>query len=90
MPRFEPLCLQAVPNHRFAVSAPVLVDFVSRRHIDARYTAGADIQELAKISTAEAHRTGWLKDVEDAFAAMRKPIVAAVRGYAVSSFPVFD
>ncbi|KAF1977973.1 enoyl-CoA hydratase [Bimuria novae-zelandiae CBS 107.79] len=47
------------------------------------FCAGADIQELANISTAEAHRTGWLKDLEDGFTALRKPIVAAVRGYAL-------
>lgn len=46
------------------------------------FCAGADIRELAGISTAEAYRTGWLKDLEDAFSSFRKPILAAVRGFA--------
>jgi len=50
-------------------------------------TAGADLNELASISTVEAHRTGWLKDLEDGFATFRKPILAAVRGFAVSARP---
>jgi enoyl-CoA hydratase len=49
---------------------------------DAPFCAGADIQELANISTVEAHRIGWLKDLEDNFTALRKPIIAAVRGFA--------
>jgi len=50
-------------------------------------TAGADLNELALISTVEAYRTGWLKDLEDGFATFRKPILAAVRGFAVSARP---
>lgn len=46
--------------------------------------AGADLSELAKISTAEAYRIGWLKDLEEGFSSFRKPIIAAVRGFAVS------
>lgn len=53
-------------------------------------TAGADLKELAQISTAEAFTRGWLKDVEDAFASFRKPIIAAVRGFAVSCRPLLE
>lgn len=45
--------------------------------------AGADISELAKVSTSEAYRIGWLKDIEDAFSTFRKPVIAAVQGFAV-------
>ena len=48
--------------------------------------AGADLNELAELTTAEAHRIGWLKDVENAFKNFQKPIIAAVRGLAVSNF----
>lgn len=47
--------------------------------------AGADLNELGKLSTTEAYRTGWLKDLEIAFSAFRKPIIAAVRGFAVGT-----
>ncbi|KAF2749973.1 enoyl-CoA hydratase [Sporormia fimetaria CBS 119925] len=46
------------------------------------FSAGADLRELAEMTTAEAYRTGWLKNLEDAFTALRKPIIAAVRGFA--------
>ncbi|KAF2474851.1 enoyl-CoA hydratase [Lindgomyces ingoldianus] len=49
---------------------------------ESPFCAGADLNELAQISTAEAFRTGWLKDVELAFSAFRKPVIAAVRGLA--------
>lgn len=45
--------------------------------------AGADLSELAHMTTSEAHRTGWLKDLQDAFASFRKPVLAAVQGFAV-------
>lgn len=45
--------------------------------------AGADLNELAALSTAAAFQNGWLNDLEVAFANVRKPIVAAVRGFAV-------
>ncbi|KAJ4350105.1 uncharacterized protein N0V89_008726 [Didymosphaeria variabile] len=50
------------------------------------FCAGADIQELAKISTAEAYRVGWLKDLETGFSTLRTPVIAAVRGYAAMEF----
>ncbi|PSN65396.1 enoyl-CoA hydratase [Corynespora cassiicola Philippines] len=46
------------------------------------FCAGADLNDLAQLTTAEAHRTGWLKDVEGAFSSFRKPLIAAVRGFA--------
>ncbi|KAF9692308.1 hypothetical protein EKO04_009614 [Ascochyta lentis] len=46
------------------------------------FCAGADLGELAKISTAEAFRTGWLKDLNDSLDSFRKPVIAAVRGFA--------
>jgi enoyl-CoA hydratase len=45
--------------------------------------AGMDIGELVQISTAEAHRRAFLKDLTDAFARFSKPIIAAVVGFAV-------
>ncbi|EMD89491.1 hypothetical protein COCC4DRAFT_152403 [Bipolaris maydis ATCC 48331] len=48
------------------------------------FCAGADLTELAKLTTAEATRVGWLKDLNEAFSSFRKPILAAVRGFAVS------
>lgn len=39
--------------------------------------------ELARISTADAYRIEYLKDLSDAVASTRKPIVAAVVGLAV-------
>ncbi|OAG08442.1 enoyl-CoA hydratase [Paraphaeosphaeria sporulosa] len=49
---------------------------------ESPFSAGADIQELAKISTADAYRIGWLKDLEAGFATLRTPVIAAVRGFA--------
>ncbi|KAH6612738.1 enoyl-CoA hydratase [Boeremia exigua] len=46
------------------------------------FCAGADLGELAKISTAEAFQRGWLKDLNDALDSFRTPIIAAVRGFA--------
>ena len=50
--------------------------------------AGADLGELVNITTAEAFQRGWLKDLNDAIDKFRKPIIAAVRGFAVSV--IFD
>ncbi|KAH7069519.1 ClpP/crotonase-like domain-containing protein [Paraphoma chrysanthemicola] len=46
------------------------------------FCAGADLSELAKISTAEAYSRKYLKDLGDAISSFRKPILAAVRGFA--------
>lgn len=47
-----------------------------------------DISELSQITTSEAQRRRFLKDLTDAFARFSKPIIAAVTGYAVR-FPLF-
>ncbi|KAH8689765.1 enoyl-CoA hydratase [Phaeosphaeriaceae sp. PMI808] len=47
------------------------------------FCAGADLKELAQISTADAYRIGWLKDLEHGFSSLRTPCIAAVRGYAL-------
>ncbi|KAF1929864.1 enoyl-CoA hydratase [Didymella exigua CBS 183.55] len=46
------------------------------------FSAGADLAELAHISTAQAFQRGWLKDLNDSVDSFRKPIIAAVRGFA--------
>ncbi|KAF3041472.1 hypothetical protein E8E11_006542 [Didymella keratinophila] len=46
------------------------------------FSAGADLAELAHISTTEAFQRGWLKDLNDSLKRFRKPIIAAVRGFA--------
>ncbi|KAL1610981.1 hypothetical protein SLS59_000618 [Nothophoma quercina] len=46
------------------------------------FCAGADLSELAGITTAEAFQRGWLKDLNDAVDRFRKPLIAAVRGFA--------
>ncbi|KAF2737763.1 enoyl-CoA hydratase [Polyplosphaeria fusca] len=46
------------------------------------FCAGADLSELAQISTVEAHQRAWLKDLEVGISTFRKPILAAVRGFA--------
>lgn len=38
---------------------------------------------MIHISTAEAHKTEYLKDLNDAVTSMRKPIIAAVAGFAL-------
>ena len=43
-----------------------------------------DLNELVKISTAEAYSRGFLKDLTDAFARFSKPLIASVEGFAVS------
>lgn len=46
--------------------------------------AGMDLNELVHISTSEAYKRAFLKDLTDAFARFTKPIIAAVVGFAVS------
>ena len=36
------------------------------------------------VTTAEALQRGWLEDLNDAIDSFRKPIIAVVRGFAVS------
>lgn len=47
------------------------------------FSAGADIRELSALDTAQAHARGWLKDLSDAVKGIRKPVIAAVEGYAL-------
>lgn len=42
-----------------------------------------DLKELVAISTAEAYRRQFLKDLTDAFGRFSKPSIAAVTGFAV-------
>ncbi|KAL5114770.1 hypothetical protein ACEQ8H_007332 [Pleosporales sp. CAS-2024a] len=46
------------------------------------FSAGADLSQMVKLTTAEAIRVGWLKDLEDAMSSFPKPILAAVKGFA--------
>ncbi|KAM5349803.1 hypothetical protein ACJ41O_006308 [Fusarium nematophilum] len=50
---------------------------------DGNFCAGMDLNELVQITTAEANRKSFLKDLTDAFARFSKPIIAAVIGYAL-------
>ncbi|KAK2060134.1 enoyl-CoA hydratase/isomerase [Colletotrichum caudatum] len=50
---------------------------------DGPFCAGMDLNELVQISTAEAHRRAFLKDLTDAFARFSKPVIAAVVGFAL-------
>ena len=55
---------------------------------DGYVSAGADLSELKHISTLEARRTQYLRDLSDAIRRTRKPIIASVEGFAVG-FRVF-
>ena len=48
-------------------------------------TAGADIKELKELTFVNAYTTNFLKNLNDGLAAVRKPVIAAVNGYAVSA-----
>ena len=47
------------------------------------FSAGADIEELSALDTAQAYARGWLKDLSDTVQGMHKPIIAAVEGFAL-------
>ena len=47
------------------------------------FSAGADIEELSTLDPAQAYARGWLKDLSDTVQGMRKPIIAAVEGFAL-------
>ena len=47
------------------------------------FAAGADIKEMADLTYAEAYRSNFFAAVHDRIVAFRKPIVAAVAGYAL-------
>ena len=48
-----------------------------------RTPAGADLSEMLHLTTAEAHKIQYLKDLNEAVTSMRKPIIAAVAGFAL-------
>ncbi|KAH6682325.1 enoyl-CoA hydratase/isomerase [Plectosphaerella plurivora] len=50
---------------------------------DGPFCAGMDLNELVQITTPEAHKRAFLKDLTDAFAGFSKPVIAAVVGYAL-------
>jgi enoyl-CoA hydratase len=47
------------------------------------FAAGADIKEMAAKSYMDMYRTNFFADAGDRIAAIRKPIIAAVAGYAL-------
>ena len=48
-------------------------------------TAGADIKELKELTFVNAYMTRFLQSLSDGVSAVRKPVIAAVNGYAVST-----
>jgi enoyl-CoA hydratase len=50
---------------------------------DRAFAAGADIKEMAPKSYMDMYRTNFFADAGDRIAAIRKPIIAAVAGYAL-------
>jgi enoyl-CoA hydratase len=49
-----------------------------------RRLAGADIQEIAALDSEAANQRRYLEDLCNGFAAVKKPLIAAVEGIAVS------
>lgn len=49
--------------------------------------AGADIAEIAEMDAIDARACRYLEDLCHGMAAVRKPVMAAVDGPAVSFFP---
>ena len=47
-------------------------------------SAGADIKELEKLTFVDAYMGNFLQSLADGISAARKPVIAAVNGYAVS------
>ena len=45
--------------------------------------AGADLSELKNISTSEAYRIQYLRDLSNGVSQVRKPIIASIEGFAV-------
>ncbi|KAK3333046.1 enoyl-CoA hydratase/isomerase [Cercophora scortea] len=50
---------------------------------DGPFCSGMDIKELSQLTTDEARRISFLKNLNDAFERSTKPIIAAVIGHAV-------
>ena len=51
-------------------------------------SAGADIKELNQLTFVRAYMDRFLQNLNDGIVAIRKPIIAAVHGFAVRT-PVF-
>ena len=87
------------PRKRNALSQPMIDDLIAalqevERHDGTRavvltgtpggpFSAGADIEELSTLDTAQAYARAWLKDLSDTVRGMRKPLIAAVEGFAL-------
>ncbi|GAB1519410.1 hypothetical protein RhiTH_002476 [Rhizoctonia solani] len=54
-----------------------------RRVHEKAFAAGADIKELEKLTFVNAYMGNFLQSLADGIAAARKPILAAVNGYAL-------
>ncbi|TMV04973.1 enoyl-CoA hydratase [Ruegeria sediminis] len=50
---------------------------------DKAFAAGADIKEMSQMSFVDVYTTNLFADANDRIAAIRKPIIAAVGGYAL-------
>ena len=50
---------------------------------DKAFAAGADIKEMSELSFVDVFGRNFFGDVNDRFTAIRKPVVAAVAGYAL-------
>ncbi|KAH6657079.1 enoyl-CoA hydratase/isomerase [Truncatella angustata] len=86
------------PNKRNALSQALIDDFLgklaaARDEIDIKaivitgnascFSAGADIKEIAELSTEAAQRGRYLEDLCRGMDATRKPLIAAVEGMAL-------
>ena len=45
--------------------------------------AGADIQEMKQLTFVKAYTNNFLANLDNGIKAIRKPIIAAINGYAV-------
>ncbi|TVY37638.1 Enoyl-CoA hydratase, mitochondrial [Lachnellula subtilissima] len=61
----------------------VKVVILTGSRIAGPFSAGADLSEMLHITTAEAHQIQYLKNLNEAVTSMRKPIIAAVAGFAL-------
>ena len=53
------------------------------RNLCLSLSAGADIKELNQLTFVKAYMDKFLQNLNDGVEAVRKPIIAAVNGYAV-------
>lgn len=61
-----------------------VTSYLSYTDREPYFPAGADIGELSRLTTGEAHKMKFLSDLNGAFERFSKPIIAAVEGMAVS------